>query len=136
MGSCDIFQDEKKTADDTQSSSVDTSEIKQDTAKNMENQSAPKKVCSDGSAPKRIAGKCGGNWAAPAVNSGTKKCHFDWGPAVKCPKESKSLGYEAVCYGRSSYDSLKNAASAGDCEQEFGQFPLENKYELLCCDQN
>lgn len=91
--------------------------------------SGPK--CPDGSLPTVLTGNCSGKWRA-VLKDGRMTCTFDWGPEVRCPKDTKPIGYEAVCYGATEKPSLESK-SAEDCQREFGSVPASPAYTLSCC---
>lgn len=92
---------------------------------------APEKLCPNGDKPQILQGTCSGQWKIRKEGQQTN-CEFEWGPMIKCPAETKSLTYEAVCYG-STVKTDSSVSSVSDCESKFGKFPASPNYELQCC---
>ncbi len=98
---------------------------------------APRTPCPNGKDAIRISGECKGSWNLFLGADGKKKrCDFNWGPRVRCPEKSKSLGYESVCYGTTQKPidgSGAGPSSAAECAKQFGTTPLDPRFDLVCC---
>lgn len=99
-----------------------------------ESKNSPGATCADGSSPKVLEGAvCPSAWGVQKdAVSGKNICVLNYGPSITCPEGTKSLSYEAVCYGQVSMSGF-SPQSAEECAKKHEGAIPPSPYRLMCC---